>query len=179
MLAPVNQLHHAVMVELHPLREPRHGRRLSRRKTAHGQNHLILLRVHSQLSDLLLHVARKATQLIAELGQSDILGIQEAHVLTLSHFIASRYIRQLGRPPDRASMGHVSDQVPWRPRAHTRSLNPYLSALSPQQMTTLSARPGHAAKRQTRDSADRRNRSESQRNRRNRAKLSGVEQDLN
>jgi hypothetical protein len=59
----------------------------------------------------------------------------------------------------------------------TRSLNPYLSALPPQQMTTLSARAAHAAKRQTRDPLVI---AEIARNRRNRngigQSFSGVEQ---
>jgi len=93
--AAVDQLDHGVMVELHSFRQPAYGGYLSRRKAAYSQNHLILLGVRAQPSDLLLHASRETPQLVAKLRQRDVLSLKEAPILAWSHYIASRYIPQL------------------------------------------------------------------------------------
>ncbi len=75
LFATVDQFDHAVMVQLHPLRQRADGWDQLPGQAFDGQQELILLGVQAGISGLGLHVAQEPPQLITELRQRHVFSL--------------------------------------------------------------------------------------------------------
>src|SRR5205085_9852387 len=77
LFTAVYQLNHAVVIELHTLRQSADDRLYLFGQSFHRQQHLGLLRTMPELAGVLLHVPQESTDLIAEFSQRLVLSFSQ------------------------------------------------------------------------------------------------------
>src|SRR5437870_7383139 len=89
---PVGELHGAVMLELHSLRQDADRRFESFRQSLDGHQKLVLLRFNARLSRRGLAETQKATYLIAKFRHCSKVGPNTHFIISLYDSIAIRYV---------------------------------------------------------------------------------------